>query len=30
MKIAGPLGTAPQTFQELIFALQRYWSDRAV
>ena len=28
MKIAGPLGTAPQTFQELIFALQRYWSDR--
>jgi len=24
MKIAGPLGTAPQTFQELIFALQRY------
>ena len=28
MKTAGPLGTAPQTFQELIFALQRYWSDR--
>jgi glycyl-tRNA synthetase alpha chain len=28
MKIAGPLGTAPQTFQELIFALQRYWSER--
>src|ERR1700749_2260847 len=28
MKMAGPLGTAPQTFQELIFALQRYWSDR--
>jgi len=28
MKIAGPLGSAPQTFQELIFALQRYWSDR--
>src|SRR3569833_1370321 len=22
------IGTAPQTFQELIFALQRYWSDR--
>ncbi len=28
MKIAGPLGIAPQTFQELIFALQRYWSER--
>src|SRR5215813_10270405 len=28
MKTAGPLGTAPQTFQELLFALQRYWSDR--
>src|SRR6202008_152187 len=28
MKMAGPLGSAPQTFQELIFALQRYWSDR--
>jgi glycyl-tRNA synthetase alpha chain len=22
------IGTAPRTFQELIFALQRYWSDR--
>ena len=28
MKTAGPVGTAPQTFQELIFALQRYWSER--
>src|ERR1700716_4709923 len=22
------IGTAPRTFQELIFALQRYWSDQ--
>jgi glycyl-tRNA synthetase alpha chain len=28
MKTAGPLGNAPQTFQELLFALQRYWSER--
>jgi len=24
------IGTAPRTFQELIFGLQRYWSDQGM